>query len=203
MFLSWQSFILVKLLPIWIVKIEGREKIVPGTTYVIISNHQSMLDILLIDCLRYKFKWVSKIENTRVPLLGWYLRMAHYITVDRGNEESKALMLEQSLNYLKKEISVMLFPEGTRSPDSQIGFFKRGAFQLAIEAKKAILPVLIDGSGNILPKKGWIFRSRQKIYIRILDPVPPDTFGNLTPEELAMRFKVFLTSELNKLRTKS
>src|SRR5660397_232461 len=84
-FLIW---LLVLLLPIWKIRIEGREKGLKETSFVIISNHQSILDILLINCLRYRFKWISKIENVRVPFLGWYLRMANYITVDRGNEES-------------------------------------------------------------------------------------------------------------------
>ncbi len=67
-----------------------------GTTYVIIANHQSILDILLINNLRYRFRWISKIENVTVPVLGWYLKMAGYITVNRGNEESKTEMLDKS-----------------------------------------------------------------------------------------------------------
>lgn len=200
--LSYQSLVLTKLLPIWTIKIEGREKIVRGTTYVIISNHQSLIDILLIDSLRYKFKWVSKIENTRVPVLGWYLRMADYITVDRGDEESKAMMLQRSFNFLRRGISVMLFPEGTRSLNNEIGFFKRGAFQLALEANVPILPVLIDGTGSILHKKGWIFRN-SKITIHVLDPVHPQSFGTVIPEELALRFNSLFTSELEMLRKKT
>ncbi len=87
--LTLQSRILVWVLPIWKVRIEGREKALKGTPCVIISNHQSILDILLVNSLRYPFKWISKIENMKVPVLGWYLRMADYIVVDRGNSESK------------------------------------------------------------------------------------------------------------------
>ena len=83
--LVYQGLILSRLIPIWKIDIEGREKAVRGTTYVIISNHQSILDILLLNCLRYKFKWISKIENIKVPVLGLYLRMAGYITVNRDN----------------------------------------------------------------------------------------------------------------------
>ena len=111
----YQSLVISFLIPIWTIHIEGREKALKGATYVIISNHQSILDILLINCLRYKFKWISKIENFNVPVIGWYLRMADYITVDRGNEESKAEMLERSFTCLKRGISIMIFPEGTRS----------------------------------------------------------------------------------------
>ena len=123
-FLVYQGLILARLVPIWKLKTEGREKADKAATYVIISNHQSILDILLLNCLRYRFKWISKIENKKVPVLGWYIRMAGYITVDRGNDESKAVMMEKSLETLRRGISVMIFPEGTRSLNNEIGFFK-------------------------------------------------------------------------------
>jgi 1-acyl-sn-glycerol-3-phosphate acyltransferase len=198
--LMYQSLILVKLMPIWKIKIEGREKAVKGTTYVIISNHQSLLDILLINCLRLRFKWISKIENIKLPFLGWYLRMAGYITIDRGNEESKMEMLEKSSGCLKRKISIMLFPEGTRSLNSNIGFFKRGAFQLALGAQVPILPILIDGTGGILPKHGLIFNSGHHITIRVLDPVQPESFGTGNVDELAARFNSLLVDEMKKLR---
>ena len=202
-FLMYQSLILVSLMPIWKIKIEGRENAAKGTTYVIISNHQSLLDILMINCLRFRFKWISKIENIKLPFLGWYLRMAGYITIDRGNEESKVEMLEKSLGCLKRGISIMLFPEGTRSPDREIGFFKRGAFQLALQANVPILPILIDGTGGILPKHGLIFGSGHHITVRVLDPVLPLSFGTDNVDELAARFNSLLTVEMKKLRANS
>ena len=200
--LVYQGLILSRLIPIWKIDIEGRKKAMRGTTYMIISNHQSMLDILLLNCLRYRYKWISKIENIKIPVLGWYLKMADYITVDRGNEESKAEMLETSLRSLKKGVSIMIFPEGTRSPDKEIAFFKRGAFQLALQAEVPILPVLIDGTGDILPKHGLIFGSGYKIRIRVLDPVQPASFNTDNPEDLALRLSSLMTSELKKLREK-
>jgi len=200
--LVYQGLILSRLIPIWKIDIEGREKAVRGTTYMIISNHQSMLDILLLNCLRYRYKWISKVENTKIPVLGWYLKMADYITVDRGNEESKAEMLETSFRFLKKGVSIMIFPEGTRSPDKEISFFKRGAFQLALQAEVPILPVLIDGTGDILPKHGLIFGSGYNIRIRVLDPVQPASFDTDNPEDLARRLSSLMTSELKELRDK-
>ncbi len=199
--LTYQAVIISYLIPVWRIHIEGRKKAKPGTTYVIISNHQSILDILIINCLRYRFKWISKIENMKRPVLGWYLKMADYITVDRGDKESKEKMIEESSECLKKEISIMLFPEGTRSPDSEIKFFKRGAFQLAITAKKPLLPVLIDGTGSILPKHGLIFRGFHKITIRVLDPVDPSDFETPDCDELAFKFQAMMTGELDRLRS--
>lgn len=199
--LMQESFLLSFLMPIWKINIAGREKAVKGTTYVIISNHQSTLDILLMNCLRYNYKWISKIENFKVPVIGWYLRMADYITVDRGDEESKIEMLEKSLNCLKNGTSIMIFPEGTRSLDKEIGFFKRGAFQLAMQANVPILPVLVDGSGGILPKHGLIFGRRKKVLIRVLDPVSPAEFGTDIPDILAQKFSIKMKSELATLRS--
>ncbi|HOB85514.1 MAG TPA: lysophospholipid acyltransferase family protein, partial [Bacteroidales bacterium] len=132
--LVYQSFIVSHIMPIWKIKVEGRDKVDKDMIYVIISNHQSILDILLMNSLRFKYKWISKIENMKVPFIGWYLRMADYLVIDRGNPESKEKMIEDALLCLKKGISLMMFPEGTRSVDGEIGFFKRGAFQLAISA---------------------------------------------------------------------
>jgi len=198
--LIYQAIIISYMVPIWRIKVEGRKKAHPGTTYVIISNHQSILDILIINCLRYRFKWISKIENTKVPVLGWYLKMAGYITVDRGNKESKEQMLVESYKCLKKNISIMIFPEGTRSADSEIAFFKRGAFQLAISAQVPLLPVLIDGTGGVLPKHGLIFGGFHKIFIRVLDPVDVSSFGTSDPDELAMKFQKMMTAKLKELR---
>jgi len=200
LFLTYESFILLHLIPIWSIHMEGREKAEKGTTYVIIANHQSILDILLLNCLRYKYKWISKIENSKVPVIGWYIKMADYIIIDRGNEESKAKMLDKSYKCLIKGISVMIFPEGTRSFNSEIGFFKRGAFQLALQAEVPLLPVLIDGTGGILPKHGLVFGSGYQIRIRVLDPVYPAAFGTDNPDSLALKLSAHMTLELNKLR---
>ncbi len=198
-----QSFILTRIMPVWGIKTKGREKAIRGTTYVLISNHQSILDILFINSLRYNYKWISKIENVKVPFLGWYLKMAGYITVDRGNEESKVEMLENSLASLKSGTSIMLFPEGTRSADSEIGFYKRGAFQLAIQAGVPILPIVIDGTGGILPKHGLIFGSGHHIKVRVFDPVFPESFGTTNPDELALRFSNMMKEWLTEIREES
>jgi 1-acyl-sn-glycerol-3-phosphate acyltransferase len=200
--LTYQAVLISYVVPIWSIRVEGREKAIRGTTYVIISNHQSILDILIINCLRYRFKWISKIENMKRPILGWYLKMADYITVDRGDKESKERMIVESYECLNKEISIMLFPEGTRSPDSQIQLFKRGAFQLAITARKPLLPVLIDGTGGVLPKHGLIFGGFHKITLRVLDPVDPSEFGTSDCDELALKFRTMMSGELEQLRSK-
>ena len=94
----------------------------------------------------------------------------------------------------------MIFPEGTRSVDKQIGFFKRGAFQLALNANVPILPVLIDGTGGILPKHGLIFKGGYRINIKVFDPVFPGSFGTKNPDDLALKFSNMMSAALDKMR---
>jgi 1-acyl-sn-glycerol-3-phosphate acyltransferase len=195
-----QGMFLAYAVPVWSIRIEGRRKARKDDTYVIICNHQSILDILLINCLRYRFKWISKIENSRVPFVGLYLKMADYITVNRGDSESKEKMLAEAYSCLKEGTSVMIFPEGTRSPDGNISFFRRGAFQLALSARVPVLPVLIDGTCNVLPKHGLIFGGFHSITIRVLDPVSPEAFGTDNCDELAAKFQSLMTNALSQLR---
>lgn len=200
--LVYQGIALSRILPIWTIKTEGIEKIVKGTTYVIISNHQSILDVLLLNNIPYRYKWISKIENVKVPILGWYLKMADYIIVNRGNEESKLEMLDKSYKCLKEGISIMIFPEGTRSYDREIGFFKRGAFQLALQANVPLLPVVLDGSGDVLPKHGLKLGSHYRITIRVLDPILPQNFSSQNPDILAENISSIMKEELKKIREK-
>lgn len=195
-----QGCLLTRLIPIWKIRVEGREKALRKTPYIIISNHQSILDILIMNCLRLKFRWISKIENYKVPVLGWYMRMAKYIAVDRGNKDSKAEMMDKSAQSLRKGISIMMFPEGTRSHDKEIAPFKLGAFQLALSTDKSILPVIVDGTGGILPKHGLMFSSGNNLKIKVLDPVHPGSFGTANPEELAIKFRTLMVDELKKMR---
>ena len=197
------GIILSRMIPFWKIRIEGRDKYKKDKTYIIISNHQSILDILIVNCLWYRFRWISKIENMKVPVLGWYLRMAKYITIDRGNPDSKAVMMQKSLESLRKGISIMIFPEGTRSLNRQIGPFKPGAFQLAVMADKPILPVIIDGTGNVLPKHGIVFTPGHTLRMRVLDPIYPGSFGTGDPEELAGKLRILMVEELEKLRNET
>lgn len=201
--LNRQSKILVGLTPIWKLIIEGKENVSGNAPYVIISNHQSILDILFINCLCYDLKWVSKVENLKVPFVGWYLRMADYIIINRGNPDSKEQMMEKSMRSLMRGISVMMFPEGTRSVTGDIGFFKRGAFQMAIDAGVPILPIVLDGSGEALPKHGLVFTTGHRVKLKVFEPVNPDSFGTTDPDVLSVKFSNFMIRELNEMRRNS
>jgi 1-acyl-sn-glycerol-3-phosphate acyltransferase len=198
-----QGVVLCRFNLLWKIKLEGREKARKNETYVIISNHQSILDILLITCLRFKLRWISKVENFRIPILNWSMKMAKYIPVERGNPESKIIMMEESIRTLKQETSIMMFPEGTRSKDGRIMDFKKGAFQMAIITGKPVLPIIIDGTGKVLPKKGIVFSGGYLLRARVLDPVYPNEFGSSDPEIVAENFRNLMEIALNKMRKES
>lgn len=200
---SWmvfQGLVLIKINPLWSVSVEGREKIKRNQEYVIISNHQSILDIVAFNIIRHRLRWVSKIEVFKVPLLGWSMKMAKYIALERGNKHSVAHMMEKCVESLNDRVSVVIFPEGTRSLTGRIGKFKTGAFQLALKTGKPILPVVLDGTGDILPKKGIIFRNRRAVRLRVLDPVFPADFGTTDPEVLAERLQKLMSDNLDDIR---
>lgn len=199
-----QGIVLTKMSPFWKVIVDGREKLDQKQAYIIIPNHQSLLDIVFFNMLRHRLRWVSKAEIFSVPVVGWEMRMVRYIELIRGNKASVVKMMEKCVESLKDGISVVIFPEGTRSLTGAIGKFKTGAFQLAVKTDKPLLPVLIDGTGEIMPKKGGIiFRNRRIVRIRVLDPIFPGQFGTGDPEELATRVQSLMVTAMDQLRSEA
>lgn len=153
-------------IPVFI-RVKGQENIRPGTSYVIVANHQSYFDIFLIyGWLGVDIKWVMKKELAKIPGLGFGSKKVGHIFLDRSN--SRVAM--ESLNEAKKKLtggtSVVIFPEGTRSKTGQIGNFKRGAFKLALDLNLPILPVTLNGTGKIWPAGGLdIFPGRSRLII--------------------------------------
>jgi 1-acyl-sn-glycerol-3-phosphate acyltransferase len=94
----------------------------------------------------------------------------------------------------------MMFPEGTRSVNGDIGFFRRGAFQMALDAGVPILPMVIDGTGGILPKHGLVFTTGHKVRLKVFDPVHPDSFNTTDPDVLSVNFSNFISGKLSEVR---
>jgi 1-acyl-sn-glycerol-3-phosphate acyltransferase len=173
--------------PAWRVHVEGREKIRREEAYVMVANHQSLVDILVLFRLFVHFKWVSKIENFRIPLIGWNMSLNRYIRLRRGDRKSVVQMLRHCRETLARGSSVMIFPEGTRSPDGRLRAFKPGAFLLAQATRRPILPIVVEGTARALPKRGFVLRGRHRILVAVLDEIPPESFAAESPEELASR----------------
>ncbi|MGH7787745.1 MAG: lysophospholipid acyltransferase family protein [Candidatus Binatia bacterium] len=182
--------------PVWRVTIEGREKIQPGTAYVMVANHQSLLDILVLFRLFTHFKWVSKIENFRVPCIGWNMSLNRYIKLRRGDKASVEQMMAACEETLAEGSSIMMFPEGTRSMDGHLKAFKHGAFTLAQRMRVPILPIVVEGTGDALPKRGFVLQGRHAIRIRVLDAIPYARFAHDSVEALTDRVRDVIASEL-------
>jgi 1-acyl-sn-glycerol-3-phosphate acyltransferase len=184
--------------PAWPVTVEGREKIDRDTAYVMVANHQSLLDILVFFRLFTHFKWVSKIENFRVPCIGWNMRLNEYIPLRRGDKASIVQMLRLCRETLAAGNSIMMFPEGTRSPDGRLRSFKTGAFELARDAGRPILPIIVTGTADALPKRGFVLRGRHPIRLRVLDAIPHASFAHAPVEELTDRVRTLIAAEIEK-----
>ena len=113
--------------------------------YVVVSNHESFVDILLISHLPTEMKWMSKVEMLRIPLVGWMMRLARDIPLTRSDSGSRSAALVASRERLDSKVSVMIFPEGTRSKTGELRDFHAGAFKLAIDAQVPILPLAVLG----------------------------------------------------------
>ncbi|MCE9499700.1 MAG: 1-acyl-sn-glycerol-3-phosphate acyltransferase [Leptospira sp.] len=169
----WGSFY-VWINPLWKYSVTGREKIKPGQAYVLVANHQSAIDIFVLYTLFKHFKWVSKIENFKIPIIGWNMSMNRYIKLKRGDLRSNLSMMRECERNLNAGSSLMIFPEGTRSLDGNLRPFRDGAFELARKSRCSIIPILISGTGKALPAKGIMLTGRRSFQIQILDEVPYD-----------------------------
>ncbi len=189
--------------PWWKVTIRNRYRFEKDRTYIILSNHQSVLDVLAIYQLYFPFRWVIKQELFSLPLLGWVLRLNRHIPVIRGDKESKDKMITQALRSLRDGISVLIFPEGTRSNDGNLGAFRDGAFHVALESKAVILPVIIDGAYHALPKDGFLFRGKKHIVVKVLHPLKPSDYEPLPMHQLIHNMEDLMNRELLKLRNEN
>ncbi|OGP88226.1 MAG: acyl-phosphate glycerol 3-phosphate acyltransferase [Deltaproteobacteria bacterium RBG_19FT_COMBO_43_11] len=156
-------------------EIKNKEKIQPRTSYIIISNHQSLYDIIaLVTVLGIQYRWFIKNEVLKIPIFGYALYASRNIFIDRSNTTRAIESINKGIDRLPKGVSVMVFAEGTRSSDGRIHEFKKGGFMVAVAHKIPILPVTVNGSRRVLPKGSLVARPG-KIQVVIGDPI--DTRG--------------------------
>ncbi len=186
--------------PLWSVTITGRENVDRSKAYVMASNHQSMLDILIIFRIFLHFKWVSKASMFKVPIIGWNMWLNRYIKIERSSMKSQRKMLRQCAENIKKGSSIMIFPEGTRSRNGELRAFKEGAFLIAMQQKVGIVPMVLDGSAKALPEKGIIPRRKQDVFLRILPPVPYETIKDMGVRQVSEHIHTIIANELARMR---
>lgn len=159
------------------VKVEGLEKIRGEGPFIFMSNHQGSYDIFaLLGYLPFHFKWLAKKELFSIPFFGWAMSAAGYISLDRQGSRETVEAMNQAAQRIREGMSVVIFPEGSRSPDGLIQPFKKGGFSLAMKSKVPIIPISIAGSREIMPKDR-LTASAGEIRIRVGDPIETEAYS--------------------------
>ena len=170
-----RSFFWLMFLP---VSVDGQEHIVPGQSYVFVANHQSMFDVWLVyGWLPVIFKWLMKAELRKVPFVGTGCKAAGHIFSDRRSTKAAMESLKEVEKQLVNGVCTVIFPEGTRSLNGEVGRFKRGAFQIAWDLGLPIIPLSLDGCYEVLPK-GKPFVYRAPVHMHIGEPIDLKQFSD-------------------------
>ncbi|MCX6247905.1 MAG: lysophospholipid acyltransferase family protein [Bacteroidetes bacterium] len=191
----WSDIVLF-INPYWRTRVTGKNKIDPKETYVMVSNHQSGADILVLFRLYSHYKWVAKQSLFFYPFIGWNMWLNGYIPIVRSRGRSKLMMMDKAVNTVKAGNSVMLFPEGTRTRDGNIQPFKTGAFRIALDTKSPILPIAIKGTFSAINKNSLLIHKNYDIRVVVLDPIPYDEIEHLDPKEIATKVHDLIANEL-------
>lgn len=180
------------------IRTTGRHHVDPRQSYVIISNHQSQYDILVLyGYLGIDFRWVMKQELRRIPGLGIGCEKIGHIFIDRSNHEAAIASINAAKERLTDGTSILFFPEGTRRSEETLGEFKKGAFRIAIDMGLPILPVTIDGTDRILPPRSWDLRPGV-VTVTFHEPLTDPRHGVTDLDELISRSRAIMQKTLNR-----
>lgn len=187
-------------IPTWRRTIKGLENIDKKKSYVIVINHNSMVDILALYFLPLNFRWVSKREVFRMPYIGPLLTIHGDIAIDRKNgADSLRKVIEQGKMWAGRGASIAMFPEGTRSKSGEISRFKQGAFSLAKEAGIDILPVVMHGTRTVL-NKWYLINWRNELKVSVLPAISAEEVAATPMPELIEKTRTMMCEEYEKIR---
>lgn len=161
----------LRLNPLWTLDVVGRLPEDRRGPYVVVCNHVSLADVVIVGSLPWETKWVSKIAVFRIPLLGLMMRMAGDIPVRRRDVESRARAYDRLKAWIERGASVNIFPEGTRSKTGELLPFRNGAFRLALETGTPVLPLAVQGTRAAIEKGSLVF-GQARARLAILEPIP-------------------------------
>ncbi len=180
------------------VRTSGVERVPPGESYVFVSNHQSIYDIPILFChLPFQLRIIAKASLGAFPVLGWHLRYTGHVLVERDRAGAKTL--RQVAALMRHAHSLIVFPEGTRSSDGQVGRFKAGLFLLAVEAGLPVVPVAIVGSRHVMRKRRLMTCPGQ-VELVVHDPIPTHGLSRADVRDLARRARDVITTTVAKRR---
>lgn len=194
------GYFISRINPNWNIHIEGRTDLDDRHPYVFVSNHLSNADIPVISNLPWEMKWIAKKELFKLPFAGWMMRMSGDISVDRSSATKRVGVFKKCSMYLSRNISVMFFPEGTRSRSGKLNRFAPGAFDLAIREQVPVVPIVLDGTRECLPKNTWIFKPGVEVRMKILDPVSVQGLGEGEGKELMNKVHNMIAVQLSEWR---
>jgi 1-acyl-sn-glycerol-3-phosphate acyltransferase len=164
------------------VRVEGLARITPGTTYVFVSNHQSIYDTpVIFASLPYQLRIIAKASLARFPVLGWHLRRGGHLFVDRRRPDRGGI-LRRWRALVSDGLSLIIYAEGTRSGDGRVGRFKGGSFLLAIQAGLPIVPIAVIGTRQVMPK-GRLRTEPADVTLVVHDPIFPPAIEAPTPQD--------------------
>jgi 1-acyl-sn-glycerol-3-phosphate acyltransferase len=187
---SWWAVFFIVINPLWKVRVSGRERLPWKGPAVIVANHASLIDILVLFQLFRPFKWVSKAENFKLPFIGWGMVLNRYVRLVRGDRESVIRMLAACSQLLGRGSAVMFFPEGTRSQDGNLRPFKDGAFELAVEHGVPLIPIAVHGTARALPKHDMVLREHVDAWVQVLEPMDPADYPSVAALREAARDRI-------------
>lgn len=181
------------------VTVRGLEQLVPGTTYVFVSNHQSFYDIpVVFRWIPYELRIIAKESLGRVPFVGWHLRRSGNLLVDRANPD-RNYILDRWRSLVAEGRSLIIFAEGTRSVDGRVARFKAGGFMLALQTGVPVVPISIAGSRQVM-QKGRLTTRPGHIVLTVHAPIST-TSGEWSPtlddaRKLAARARSLIAASL-------
>ncbi|MGC4080981.1 MAG: lysophospholipid acyltransferase family protein [Vicinamibacterales bacterium] len=181
------------------VRVEGLDRVTPGTTYVFVSNHQSIYDIpVIFASLPFQLRIIAKASLARFPVLGWHLRRGGHLFVDRDNPDRSGILARWRA-LVKDGLSLIIFAEGTRSVDGVVGRFKAGSFLLALEAGLPIVPIAVIGTRHVM-QKGRLRTEPGDVELIVHDPIVPPSLASPTVRDakrLADRVRAIVAASVS------
>jgi len=193
--LAWT---MMKANPGWAFHIKGADPSKFKKPTIVVANHQSFLDMPLSYMLPWTMKWVAKKDLFRIPIFGWIISMTGHLSIDRQSSSS-VKKLDKLVESIQYGIPAMIFPEGTRTQDGNLLPFKNGAFKLAKRYNFNILPIVLEGGYQAMPRGSWKVAVRQNFKLSVLDPINVNEFDSI--KELKSTVYSLIGEELAALRT--